>query len=514
MLEATKHFLRRLWSKPYPRRSRRIASETQRSLGLAQRCLGLEWLERRRLFANDLFSAMVDSHFASETEQIAPLSDSKPDTSQIHLQLPERLLGEAIGSSQLEVMDGDQVQITVPRQDLRVSFDENGTAQFRISYPSSFLTLTGPMERSQTLELRGIAQWVLIANEDGSLVLASFDTRKDFKGKVTLYDSGVLQPGVEVTTSDLADSLPSEVRIEPVAQTNAATPVYSQMIELDFVLQRQPNGNVLAQLSVVPSDSSVKTNLVLPSEPAGLNSLEGFEGLELVDDRKADLPDETAENPTKRGRNVATIDISIGRRSDPSRPGSPRITRRCAEETVGFGFELPESNGDIVPLAVPKDADPARLDRTPRWDVRVASTQLQRVDFLLSGNGSPPNAQASAEKITDELFSEFTSPIPIDHFIHAGKFNMTKPHASDSAKLHFSRDRLIDDIAEELEWAKRFPWSALWNEAVEAASGSPAAQVMLFGLTTYMVHQRDLDTPDGKLAWEYVTHSPKCYLSP
>ncbi len=477
-----------------------------------RRIIGLEFLERRTVFANDLipFLAEVGNSVAAPASEAQATELSSNRNSSVE-----------VANSPISLLQGDRLRIEVPESSLN-NLTANDSYSFRLSFSQNYFEVVDYSHFAWASGNRSLAADSiyagnfgaigsdtqlpnsLVQDQDQTLILASLTARENFDGTLRIFDS--VQDDAKSAIGDAADRPPNEVRIEPsvVGATVMRDP--GPTVFWTVVVNRQPNGlvfneEITKKESPTPDESTRKT---IDSNP---------------------VPQSI--RPTIA---VRTIDIAQARRHEVARPWlQSSIIQNPANSRPEFVFEKKSSAVSIQshsPLPSPATNE-SKLERNTRWNARVSNTQLQPVDFLLAKSdiGIEKGIALERKRIlaTDAVISSYPD-IAKMHGIEpeiAGNplglgamlFGKRQAKTVDSEKYRILRQNSDDESLAAMVSQLRFAEKHLkvastresWKNMVRSASESTAGQALLATLSTMAGQQREINAFGTKTAWEFVT---------
>jgi hypothetical protein len=498
---------------------------------LTYRCFGIECLEKRTVFASDLFSMLdeVGVCFAS------PVEESRTATS------IDRTV--EIATSDLSLIQGDFIRFEVPESillqltdrdsyQLQVFYSENyflyepntraapsnGANDGQTSQPSSDQRAQyGSLLAEQPLSNGNIFDTAVgnsgqMVRQDSVVGLASLMASRDFEGTIRLFDL-VHESSLRSTDATIA-GLPNEVRIEPRVTVPTAMRDPGATLVKTIVVNRAASGLVVSEDNS-RIESTVKEGAATAEKPETTSTA-----------TTTTTSDSSDQKPRRTVVTLKTVDISMARRTETSRPWIRSMT-------IPNPFDRRESewkrtDSESVPIASTSSVKlRAESNKPMRRELRVPGTQLQPVDFLLakSTDDTLEGEQVTPERILaiDRAISEYSDSQSLEtlhNWDDTGWFDRnflefdqptSIPHLTDSEQVLV---RGLIGNTMQLQLSNLYFLSIhngiasnkeSWKNAVRSASESTAGQAMLAGLTTVAVQHRDINAFGTKSAWEFVT---------
>jgi hypothetical protein len=537
-------------------------STRRRFVHSMRRCIGLERLERRTVFANDLgadLEAQLDACTAIEFQPQAllqPISESQvrstSEASVYQQNVPNSLV--EVSSSSVSIENGDFVIIEVPSSSfadmtihdtyfLTYSYAQNyfsdiaGNATFvsnfqsqaqdnRIdSWSANSRALADDSVGSGSLFLEPVSNTT--GNEvqmlDRTLVLASLSATTDFEATIRVYDNSQINPPMGAGQTDFgARQLPSEIRIEPNLTSATVLPDPGPTITRTIILNRQAEGLVLQEQP---------TKQIGPTKPEPMERL-GSDGSISPNSAPTLAPASIQPSLAKTSRStvaIKTIDISQVRRHDVARPWLHSSLIQNTARPRDFGFEkkptIVTAGTATAPPAQPTIA--SKSEKSARWNSRVSATRLQPVEFLLAPSDLETEKVAVQQGkpliATDIAMSGFAGAGRIDRLendiflawlsanelgIQAGSLSSEESNSQSAPVRHGSEAWFLEATAEMQGLAQYPPANAnrdTLKSLVRKASESLTGQAFLATLSTIAVQQKESSDFGSKSAWEYVT---------
>lgn len=532
-----------------------------------RRCIGLERLERRTVFASNL-GADLESHlFACTANEMQPQAvtqttsesqiRSDSELSIYQANTPNRLA--EVASSTVSLENGDIITIEVPAS----SFDYlqlDGQYLLTYSYAQNYFSDTGDQALQENV-FRSLAQprlsneWFSDARsagvdpievgavESGSLssqlntdtsenkrqvsgtvFLASLTATTDFDATIRVFENSQVDSGVGAGQFDFgARQLPSEIRIEPNLTSATVLPYPGPTITRTIIVNRQAEGLVLQEQP---------TKQFGPSKPDSSERLVSVSSSDGPNSTPASAPASSQTSVTRATRptvTIRTIDISQMRRNDAARPWlrSTVIQNPARQHDFGFAKKTTIATANSTAPVPNQPNGASRPEKSARWSSRVSATRLQPVEFLLAPH------ELEAEKVavldgkpaiaTDIAMTSYSDASPIDRlgdevfidWLNASGLGIqtASTHSEESRKpstsaIHGSEAWLMA-MATEMQRIAHYPPANAnrdsWKSLVRSASESAAGQAFLATLSTIAVQQKEMNGFDSKSAWEFVT---------
>lgn len=524
-----------------------------------RRCIGLERLERRTVFASD-FGANLESHLlACSVDEMQPEALVEPvstPASQVRsesvYQPSPRNSSFEIASSPISLENGDLLVIEVPSASF-ADMPIYDSYLFTYSYAQNYFSDTIGQELA-AINFQALAQasgaWFTNAKSavdgfvgagslplgtesetlenqlqpsDRTIVLASLTATTDFDATIRVFDNSQVDSLVGSRQSDFGiRQLPNEIRIEPNLTSATVLPDPGPTITRTIIVNRQSEGLVIEEqptkqfgpLKPEPterqvSDSSLNANSDLTSAPASSQT--------------------SVTKPSRPSVTIKTIDISQVRRQDTARPWLRSTVVQTPARQRDFGFEkkptIVTASATTPPLSQPTSA--SKSEKSARWNSRVSATRLQPVEFLLASRDletekvavleeKPPIATDVAmssysdvsriDCLENEFFLDWLSAIGLG--IQAGSLSSEESSGQSPSARHGSEAWFLAMTTEMQRLAQYPPANAnrdTWKSLVRSASESAAGQAILATLLTISMQQKEMTAFDSKSAWEYVT---------
>lgn len=532
---------------------RRFAQSTRR-------CIGLERLERRTVFASDLGADLESQLFACTANEMQPQAVVQPITesqaqsdlaSSIYQASTPSILTE-IASSTVSLVNGDLITIEVPTS----SFDYlqlSGRYVLTYSYAQNYFSDTDD-QALQANAFRSIAQSSAIdswsANTRGSVdnslvarsrsseqesaalenqvqasdrtaVLASLTATTDFDATIRVFENSQVDSGVGSGQFDFgARQLPSEIRIEPNLTNATVLPDPGPIITRTIVVNRQADGLVLEE------QPTKQFGPAKPDSSELLVSVSSSNGPNTTPTSAPASSQTSVTKPTRPTVTIKTIDISQMRRNDAARPWlrSTVIQNPARQHDFGFAKKTTIATSNST-TPVPNGA--SRPEKSARWNSRVSATRLQPVELLLAPHeleaekvavldGKPAIATDVAmssysdasliDRLGDEVFIDWLNASGLG--IQTASTRSEEPSKSSTSAIHGSEAWLMA-MATEMQRIAHYPPANAnrdsWKSLVRSASESAAGQAFLATLSTIAVQHKEMNGFDSKSAWEFVT---------
>ncbi len=476
-----------------------------------RRIIGLEFLERRTVFANDLIPFLaVGNSLAAPTSEAQAVELSSNRNSSVE-----------IANSHLSLLQGDLLRIEVPEASLN-NLPANDSYAFRLSFSQNYFEVVDYSQYAWASGNRSIADNSidagnfgatgsdtqlpnsLVQDQNQTWLLASLTARENFEGTLRIFDS--VQGDAKSAMGDAANRPPNEVRIEPSVEGATVMRDPGPTIVWTVVVNRQPNGLVF-------NEEITKKESPTPDKSTG----------KTIDSS----PSPQSIRPTIA---VRTIDISQARRHEVARPWlQSSIIQNPASGRPEFVFEkksAADSMRSQSPLPSSATSE-SKLDRNARWNTSVSNTQLKPVDFLLANSDFDIENGVALERKRILAMDAVISSYPVIARMHgfeaeiAGNplsfgamlFGMRQAKSRDSEKDRILRKNSDDEslvaLVSQLRWVEKHPRVAStresWKNMVRSASESTVGQALLATLSTMAVQQREINAFGTKTAWEFVT---------
>ena len=490
---------------------------------LADRCFGIECLEKRTVFASDLFSMLdeVGVCFAS------PVEESRAATS-INRTVE-------VANSDLSLIQGDVIRFEVP-ESILLQLTDRDSYQLQVYYsenyffyepnthaPPSKKVLDGlpganNLSSGQQLSSDGNVFDNAVRNgrqlnlQDSMVGLASLTASSDFEGTIRLFN--LVQESSLRSTSAAIAGLPNEVRIEPRVLVPTAMREPGATLVKTIVVNRATSG-----LSVSENNSRIEST-----------TKDGAATAEKPETTSTSTTTPTSDSSDQKTRRTVvtlkTVDISMARRTETSRPWIRTLT--IPNPADRRESELKRTDSETVPAASTSSVKlRAESNRPTRRELRIPGTQLQPVEFLLAKSSidTVEGEQLTMERILaiDRAISEYSDNPSVETLpnwndterFHLNFFESDQPTSiplSTESDRDFVRDRNENTTQKQLAKLYFLPIhrgiasnKESWQNAVLSASDSTAGQAMLASLTTMAVQHRDTNAFGTKSAWEFVT---------
>jgi hypothetical protein len=501
---------------------------------LSQRSFGLEFLEKRTVFASDLsnFHNEAGVFLASPAEELRSTPNSSVNRA------------VEVANSQLFLLEGDILRFEVPASIL-FQLEYRDSYQLQVFYSENYFAYESNMLQSLPSEViyddngagtlvanaASSHQWALAerqidygvpvmpasdnrssADAFSEILLASLTASSDFDGYVRVLD--LAQEADLSATNPAIAGLPNEVRIEPRVTVPTAL--------------RDPGATLVKTIVVNRAASGVSVS----RESSRIESVanDGASDADTTDSGATNTTTVTSEEQ-KQSRSVVTlktIDISLARRNETSRPWlrSSSIPNPARQRES----ELTVTTSRATEIAsTPFTALDAESNKPTRRELHVPGTQLQPVEFLLAESVIDhddvtamdtdriqaidqamscfaENAGAEISKAWGESRLEPVSLSPSDD-----PFSKPLPLADNQIATWERSNKTILSQLEDLVFISIHSGVASrkesWKNAVRSASESVAGQAMLASLTSLAVQHRDMNAFGTKSAWEFVTKS-------
>ncbi len=526
-----------------------------------RRCIGLERLERRSVFASDLGADLEPQLFACTANEIQPQAMVQPtsesqvrsdsESSIYQASTPNRPVDVTI--SPVSFVNGDLLTFEVPTS----SFDYlqvNGQYELTYSYSQNYfsdtadqalqanelrlLARSGDIDSwsanarasgdysdgaSRSSELESVALEKQIQDSDGTVGLVRLTATTDFDATIRVFDHSQVDSGVGSGRFDFGDGqLPSKIRIEPNLTSATVLPDPGPTITRTIIVNRQAEGLVL---EVQPTKQFGPAK---PDSSEPLVSVSSSNGPNSTPTSAPASGQTTVTKPFRPTVTIKTIDISQVRRNDVARPWlrSTVIQNPARQHDFGFAKKttiVTSSSTTPVP-SQPNGA--SRSEKSARWNSRVSATRLQPVEFLLAHRDLETEKVAVLEGkptvATDVAMSSYSDASRIDRlenevftdWLNASELGIqtTSKRSEESSSpstsaIHGSEAWLLAMATEMQRLAQYPPANAnrdSWKSLVRSASESAAGQAFLATLSTIAVQQKEMNAFGSKSAWEYV----------
>ena len=518
---------------------------------VVQRSFGLECLEKRTVFANDLsptldelgicFASLVEeSRAASNQNRTVEVSNSPLTLTQgdvIRFEVPEAIL------LQLTSLDTYEFQVYYSENyfsyDSIIPFASGNVANDRAVQSIADTPKFGQLESDQfTSHQQVLGQQVLgqrgndvldgrassiersgvdplsdsskLASQYSSIVLASLTASKEFDGTIRVFDFN--SDSIQHSSNAAIAGLPNEVRIEPRVTVPTAMRDPGATLVKTIIVNRAATGLLVSEENgrIVATSNDMPATAELPETMPTVSPKE----------------DSSEQKPSRSVVTLKTIDISMVRRSEPARAwmrsstiANPAIQRESdARRTASEG-------APIASTTFGKSA--AESSKPSRRELSVPGTHLQPVEFLLAKNASDEDSanEMNAARIlaTDRAISDYSDSDPAENakkWEAMGLFPATSMQSEPFALnwLLADREGVLDQQANADSWIEPRANPYLnpspggivltresWTNALRNASESAAGQAMLVSLTTLAVQHKDINVFGTKTAWEFVT---------
>ncbi len=523
---------------------------------MVQRSFGLECLEKRTVFANDL-SPMLDevaTCFASLVEE----SRAAPNQNRT----------VEVSNSPLTLTQGDVIRFEVP-ETILLQLTSLGTYEFQVYYSENYFSYDSlipfasgnaandrtiqsiadqPQFRhlesdqfkadKQVLGQRVLGEQVLggsgndvlqgdsssversgldthsdgrnLAGQYSTIVLASLTASQDFDGTIRLFDFN--SDSFLHSSSSAIAGLPNEVRIEPRITVPTAMRDPGATLVKTIIVNRAATGLLVSEEngSIEATSNDMPATAELPETTSTVSPKE----------------DSSEQKPSRSVVTLKTIDISMVRRNEPARAWMRSST--IANPAIQRESESKQTASDAAVIALATSGKLAAESSKPnRRELRVPGTHLQPVEFLLAKSACDEDSadQMNAERIlaTDRAISDYSDSDPAENakkWEAMRLFPATSMQSERSASnwLLAEREGVLDQHAIADSWIEPranpylnpIPGSIVltresWTNALRNASESAAGQAMLASLTTLAVQHRDINVFGTKTAWEFVT---------
>ena len=501
---------------------------------IAQRSFGLECLEKRTVFANDLppFLDDVGGFIASTSEETRPTPfvhrTVEVSHSPLSLLQGDILRFQVPASILLQLTDRDSYQLQVFYSENYFSYEPNmlnlgstgsflgssGSDELHTQFPLGHTALdestsrvTGHQEifaSAQTAANASPNERNASSGDFSAILLASLTASSDFEGHVRFLD-WVQDPYLLTNNTAIAE-LPNEVRIEPRVTIPTAMRDPGATLVTTIMVNRAPNG-VMVAAGNDRAESSAK------DEAANMNGHEASTATSQTDD---------AAEQRRSVVTLKTIDISMIRRNEPSRPWmrSASIPNPTAQRDSVLKHTASES---ATVASAPHVKSEAESNKPTRRELRVPGTKLQPVEFHLAasiGDHDDLNAMdADQIREIDQAISYYSENDSFETWRETGLFpasfltsnkSVSGPHlevenqTSDLYRDGKSMLAQLTDLYFSPMQGVVASHKETWKNAVRTASESVAGQAMLASLTTLAVHHRDINAFGTKSAWEFV----------
>ena len=499
-----------------------------------QRSFGLEYLEKRTVFASDLSSFLNEAGFRFA----APIEEIKS------AQTPSFNRTVEVANEQLSLIQGDILEFEVPAS-LLLQLEYRDSYQLRVFYSENYFSYGSDTIASSRSEFiySDIGSGNLLANAASSqqhalsdrqidhdvhgmpasdnpsstdafstILLASLTASSDFNGYVRILDS-VQEPDQSATNAAIA-GLPNEVRIEPRVTVPTALQDPGATLVKTIVVNRSATG-----VSVSTEDSR--------SESIANDDTE----LTDATDAKTTNASTSDSDEQKQGRSVVTlktIDISLARRHETSRPWlrSSNIPNPTRQRESDFTDTTSKVMAIVSTSSTTSNAESA-LPR--RREMRVPGTMLQPVEFLLAESVVDLDGETAMDteriRATDQAMSYFAENAGTEILKDWGESSLIPVSLSPlndavSNPLVLANNRMPDWGRNNETMLAQLRYLVLisihsgvasnkesWKNVVRSATESGVGQAMLATLASLAVQHRDMNAFGTKSAWEFVTKS-------
>ena len=530
-----------------------------------RRCIGLERLEGRTVFASDFGVHLESQLFASTVTESQPIamiqaiselqgrSESEPGLSIDETSESNRLF--EVVSSPVSLISGDVIVIEVPKsafKDLHVHGQYLLTYSYAQNYFSDAVNLSvlaiendlraqgqfddfsnGFLESDvggmRFFEAGSLSSGLVssthssqLMSSESALVLASLTATTDFDAMIRVFDN----PRFDSSDRSgqprlLSGQLANEIRIEPDMTRATVLPDPGPTITRTIIVIRQPEGLILRE---EPAKQPELTELAVSNSSVGPRTAPRL------------AQNSNPSSVTKTGRpnvTISTIDIFQVRRSEVARPWLRSTVIPNPARQLDFGFEKmsPSVASSSIALPPSQSAVESKQERNTKWDTRVSATRLQPVEFLLTTRDLKIEKTANAEKkpviatdvamssysadrgvdvVADEFFSD---PISANGLrasvgpgcsVGSGNYGVSQESGSEAWLMA---------VVSEMQRLGQYPRVATnresWKNLVRSASQSTAGQALLATVSTIASQQRELNAFGSKSAWEFVIRPAK-----
>lgn len=500
----------------------------------AERSFGLEYLEKRTVFASDLSSFHHDAgfRFASPIEEIQSA------------QTPSFNRTVEVAIEQLSLIQGDILEFEVPAS-LLLQLEYRDSYQLRVFYSENYFSYGSDMIASPRSEFiyGDVGSGSLLANAASSqqqvladrqidhdvrgipasdsrsstdafstILLASLTASSDFNGYVRVLDS-VQEPDQSATNAAIAE-LPNEVRIEPRVTVPTAL--------------RDPGATLVKTIVVNRAASGVSVSTENSRSESIAN--DGTEDTDATDAKTTNASTATSDGQ-KQSRLVVTlktIDISLARRHETSRPwlrstNIPNPARQRESELTGT------TSRAMAIASTTSSASDAESALPRRREMRVPGTKLQPVEFLLADSIVDLDGVTTMDteriRATDQAMSYFAENAGTEILKDWGEsrfipVSLSPLNDAVSKPLHLADNRMSvwgrnnETMLAQLKYLVLISIHSgvasnkeCWKNVVRSATESGVGQAMLATLTSLAVQHRDMNAFGTKSAWEFVTKS-------